>query len=206
MAAGSWPQKAISAESVGRGKLLVASRRLGDPNFAQTVILLLEHSSQGAMGLVVNRPTRERLSALFPRVEGLQERAEALFLGGPVRRSQVLMLVRSNRQLEEAERVAENLYVSASRPLLERILAGSSDTRFRVFSGYAGWAAGQLEREVFLGDWLTLPYDEDIVFAAHPSSIWPKLIERGPLILAFQILGIDNPPYSCSSPWSPLSL
>ena len=176
-----------SDSRLAQGKLLVASRRLGDPNFVESVVLLIEYGAKGALGLVLNRPSQQGLSALVPQGKELEEQVGQVFWGGPVARRQLLMLLRSDRRFEadRTKQVAQGLYVSASRDLLERLLAkGDLAPKIRVYAGSAGWGAGQLEGELFRGDWLVLPYEEEIVFSDRPGSVWKRLIDRGALILA----------------------
>ena len=163
----------------------MASRQLGDPNFAQTVVLVIEHGPEGAMGLVLNRPVQQKLAALLPQLKSLRRSAETLFWGGPVARRQLLMLLSADQAFEETRPVVADLYLSGSRALLERILTRRSRaSQVRVYTGYAGWGAGQLERELLQGDWIVAPYEGAAVFSPEPSSVWRKLVDQGALILA----------------------
>jgi putative transcriptional regulator len=92
----------------------------------------------------------------------------------------MVLLIRSSSTLEEAQQVMADVYVSSSRKLFER-LVDKADTgeRFRVYAGYAGWAPGQLDREVARGDWHVLPADAETVFDKAPADIWPELIRKG---------------------------
>ena len=82
-------------EELAKGKFLVASRRLGDPNFSETVVLLIEYGPEGAVGLVINRPSNVKLSTVFPDVKELKQRKDTIYVGGPVAVNQMLMLIRS---------------------------------------------------------------------------------------------------------------
>lgn len=164
------------ASALAKGKFLVASRNIMDPFFSESVVLLINYGQNGAMGLIINRPTEMKLSVLFPEVQGLDE-AEPLFFGGPVDRQRMILLVRSGSGPEDALRIFDGIYISASRTVLER-MAGSpaSGESFRVYSGYAGWAPGQLEAEIARGDWHVLQADAETVFKKDPSGVWPDLI------------------------------
>jgi putative transcriptional regulator len=172
--------------SLAKGKLLVAGKDLRDPNFSETVILLLEYNEQGAMGVVVNRATHIKLSELLPRVEGLEQRGDTIYAGGPVERSEILMLVRSAEEPEHSRAVFAGVYLSASAELLKRLAAQSprDDAPFRVYSGYAGWAPGQLDAEVGQGAWHIFPATAAVVFSPRPEDLWREFIGRTTLRLA----------------------
>lgn len=173
------------AGSLARGKLLVASGELRDPNFAETVVLLIEHGEEGAMGVVINRATRVKLSELLPKIKGLTERADTIYEGGPVERSEILMLLRSAQEPEDSRVVFGDVYLSASAALLKRLAAEPprENAPFRVYSGYAGWAPEQLEAEVEAGAWHIFPATAETVFAS-PEELWRELNDRTTLRLA----------------------
>lgn len=159
------------------GKLLVASRGLLEPNFDRTVVLLVNHSDEGAMGIIINRPTEVRLGELVSDLEGVEEREETVWVGGPVAHWQMVLLIRSKKVPEGAENVFENVHFSASRVVLDQLLA--KDTEFRVYAGYAGWTAGQLEHEIARGGWHVLPGEPELIFDPAPLELWRELIVRG---------------------------
>lgn len=165
---------------LAKGKFLVAGKNLLDPNFAETVVLLIEYTADGAMGVVINRPTAVLLSELFPDITALQQRSDRVHLGGPVARMQMLLLVQSPHRPDGAQQVFGDVYVSGSRTLLQQ-LAGKATAgeRFRAYVGYAGWAPGQLDQEVSRGDWYILPATAEVIFDTAPEAVWPELIRRG---------------------------
>lgn len=171
------PARFQSEAELSKGKFLVASRHLRDPNFSQTVILLIDYDWHGAMGLVINRPTEVRLSTVLPEIEELQQRTDTVYRGGPVARGQMLLLIQSGSQPEGSRHVFEDIYLSSSRTVLQGMFADAGK-RFRVYAGYAGWAPGQLDQEVSRGDWHVLQADADTVFDKASSEIWPELIRR----------------------------
>jgi putative transcriptional regulator len=167
------------AQGVTRGSMLVATRQLLDPNFAESVILMLESGPEGAVGVVVNRPTKLELRTVLPEVKGLSQRPDTVFLGGPVETFQLLLLVRSPSPPEQSVRVFRDVFVTASLDALSRAAKEPpGDLRFRLFAGYAGWAAGQLEAEIARGDWTVAPGDVEQVFAPAPERVWKALVER----------------------------
>jgi putative transcriptional regulator len=159
------------------GRFLVASRELIDLNFSQSVVLLIEYGPKGAMGLIINRPTEVRLSEALPDMEDLAHLKQNLFFGGPVAQNQILMLLRSDREIEGTHLVFEDVYASTSRAVLEEMVnhAGADDS-FRVYAGYAGWAPGQLDQEFSRGDWHVLRADRESIFEKEAAQIWPELI------------------------------
>ena len=164
---------------LSKGKFLVASKQLRDPQFFETVVLLLEYDSKGAMGLVINRPTTVELSKVLPEIKGLQKRSDTIYLGGPVAKNQLMLLIRTSSPPEGSRLVFKDIYLSSSQTIIEKMI-DNPDTpeRFRVYAGYAGWAPGQLDHEVSRGGWHILQADEESVFDKTPSEIWPELIRR----------------------------
>jgi putative transcriptional regulator len=174
------------AKELAAGKLLVARRSLQDPNFAETVILLVEHSEdEGTVGLILNRQTKIPLSRLSKEIEGAKGRTEPLYLGGPVQTEGVMALVRSRAKLEEAKHVLADIYMISSKATLEKtISANSASNSLRLYLGYAGWDAGQLEWELGMDSWDVLPATAAVVFDAHPETLWSRMVEQGELQMA----------------------
>ena len=164
-------------EEPGAGSFLVASRSLIDPNFDQTVILLLEYNEKGAMGLIINRPTEVRLGEMVSDLEGVEDRPETVWVGGPVAHWQMIVLIRSAATLADTEKVLEDVLFTGSREVLEDVL--QNDTEFRAYAGYAGWGAGQLDNEIDRGSWHVLPGDPELVFDPTPHELWRELLSRG---------------------------
>lgn len=162
---------------LSKGKFLVASRDIGDPRFMQTVILLIEYGEKGAMGLVINRPTGMPISEVFPELKAVRGKGGPLYIGGPVGVEQVRLLVRSKAEPEESSRVFDGVYISSSSAVLKRMAhKPKKGEGFRVFAGYSGWSAGQLEREMQMGSWHVMSADASVIFDKDPAEIWPDLI------------------------------
>lgn len=181
------PRRPVAVRPPGRGEkahpakgqLLVASRQLADPNFAESVVLLTAYDDQHALGVVINRPSRVPLAAALPQVEALRHRADRLHVGGPVGRDRMLVLIRSAAPPAAAQPVFDDVYVSGNIDTLRAALGrrGRAE-RVRAFAGYAGWAPGQLDAEIARGDWYVTPADAAMVFDTAPLEIWPTLIKR----------------------------
>jgi putative transcriptional regulator len=166
-------------EDLAAGKFLVAPRDAPDRHFAETVILLIDYSPDGAAGLIVNRETKVPLSRALEKISGAKERSDFAYSGGPVEGSAVLALLRSRTKPQDARRVFGDVHLISSRALLDKTLAaGTSPDEVRVYLGYAGWGPGQLQREVEHGGWHILRGDADIVFDPEPGSVWRRLVRR----------------------------
>ncbi len=162
------------------GVLLVASDTLLDPNFAETVVLLLRYGDAGAQGLVVNRPSRVALGA----TEGGREIPEAaalpLYYGGPVEPGTVSFLLRSAAPIESGQAVLADVQVAGSAASIAELLRQPGGAgRVRAYAGYAGWGARQLDAEVARGDWLVLRAAAPQVFDGEPASLWQRLFSAG---------------------------
>lgn len=170
---------AASASELATGKLLVANRLLRNSSFAETVILLLEYSENGAMGVVINRPTTVSLATVLSKVQGLKKRKDFVYLGGPVGRELILLLARSKKEPEDSKKILSDVYLVSSQTSLQQ-LVGQSDAalRLRAYAGYAGWAPGQLDAEVAHGDWYIQSTDATAVFDTPADQLWPELIRR----------------------------
>lgn len=169
------PQKKLSV-----GRFLVATRRIQGSFFYETVILLTRYDVHGAAGLVINRPTDVKLSAIFPEIEGVQERKDTVFIGGPIAGNQMLMLIRSATKHEKSHHLFKDIYISSSLELLQQMIRETSEgVVFRAYVGYAGWGAGQLDREISRGSWYVFHADAKTIFDKAPSKIWPELFHMG---------------------------
>lgn len=164
---------------VTKGVLLVASPSLNDPNFHHTVLLLVKHGPEGALGLVLNRSTNVLLSQALPNLTGLSGTDHRLSVGGPVEPTRLLLLFRLEEPSTETRPVIDGLYVGGTPALLERVLTEAKPTeRFRAFAGYAGWAPGQLEFELHQGSWGVLPLEGVDIFGKNQASLWQDSVAR----------------------------
>jgi putative transcriptional regulator len=158
-------------------RFLVAARNLPDPNFSNTVVLLLHYDAGGAMGVIVNRPTRVTVQDVLPDVDALRGYDGPVYFGGPVLLERMLFLLRSTDPPADATLVADDVYVSASRTALESLYRQSVDAaQLRIYAGHAGWSPGQLEREIADGGWHLVPARMDEVFASDPRRVWERLV------------------------------
>ncbi|HSX21569.1 MAG TPA: YqgE/AlgH family protein [Gaiellaceae bacterium] len=158
-----------------QGQLLIASPGLLDPNFHRTVVLITEHNDEGAAGLVLNRPSPAPVSEIVPQLETLVEDGEQLWLGGPVQPNAVLVL----GEFLDPDDAAVPLFGALGFPALDdpdEVVPVT--TRRRVFAGYAGWGAGQLEDELAREDWIVEPAEADDAFTELPEALWADVLRR----------------------------
>ena len=162
-------------QDVSVGKLLIAKPELSDPNFASSVVLIVRYDDEkGAVGLILNRRTNVPLSKVLPDVKGAKD--DPVFQGGPVETSSAQALIRSNEKPEDASRVLSDVYASGSKDVIEKMVSsGANSSQFRLYAGYAGWAPGQLEREIEVGGWSVLRANTKIVFDENPDTLWQRL-------------------------------
>jgi putative transcriptional regulator len=160
-----------------KGIFLIAAPSLRDPNFRQTVVLLCEHGQEGALGVVVNRPTAMTISEALPQVPIIEGAGHVLYAGGPVQTNQVMLLYRGDKFPENAHPVFDGVCLGGDMSLVERILTGTSTKEsFRAYLGYSGWGPGQLEYELKTGSWILFPADPKFVFEKDPLLVWSDLL------------------------------
>lgn len=161
-----------------KGVMLIAMPTLLDPNFRQTVVLICEQGAQGAMGLVLNRPTTVPLSTIYPDAAKLYGREDPVYAGGPVQTNAMMMLYQGE-PIPTVHSVLEDVHLTGDLHLLQTLgRPVGHDLRIRFYLGYAGWASGQLEMEIRAGAWRLLPCDSKIVFDEDPLRIWPRLMQN----------------------------
>ena len=167
-----------SLPPLGKGVFLVASPNLADPNFRQTVVLICEYGPEGALGVIVNRPTEFLLSEALPKLSVLKGTSYVIFLGGPVQPNGILMLFRVGEKPVDTRHVLDGVYLGGNLDTLERVITQPKPTEtFRAYAGYAGWAPGQLEFEMALGSWATLQADPGSIFDKDPISLWSDMLK-----------------------------
>lgn len=163
------------------GRLLVAREDLRDPNFHQSVVYMLEHDSRGAMGLVINRPIGSAAVAELLKqmgVEGESSDAEIpIHFGGPVEPSRGFLLHSDDAMLEGSQGLPGGFAVTGDPEMLRRIARGEGPRNYSFLLGYAGWAPGQLEREIARGTWWDIEADPALVFEADSAAIWQRAID-----------------------------
>ncbi|TWT31183.1 hypothetical protein KOR34_45590 [Posidoniimonas corsicana] len=156
------------------GHLLTAARDLQDPNFLRTVVLLLEHGEQGALGVVLNRPGDSSVSEVWDHIDAEPCDCDQLMnVGGPVQGP--LIALHTSPDLGE-KRVLPGLFMSLQRESIDQLVR-QDEHEFRLYSGNSGWGGGQLEGELQMGGWLTTPARKEDVFA-DSDELWRSVTNR----------------------------
>jgi putative transcriptional regulator len=176
----------MSKEGSLTNHLLVAMPGLDDPNFAQTVTLICEHGSRGALGIVLNKPLTMRLSEVLAQMK-LPPEAPAVgeqivLRGGPVHQDRGFVLHRPGGSWESTHRISDHIQVTTSRDVLAAMAKGAGPDNAFIALGYAQWEEGQLERELRENAWLTLPVSDAVLFDLPYEDRWSA---------AWRSLGVD---------------
>lgn len=178
------PVQSTKPKDLAAGKLLVASRNIGDPNFMKTVVLLVRYDGDGVVGLILNRRTRVPMSKVLA-LDVAKDRTDPIYLGGPVEPAAVFALLRSTAKIEGAEPVLEDVYQVHTKAMLEKAVSTRPDSKgLRVYVGYAGWSNTQLRMELEFGSWFIFPGDAKTIFDPDPDSLWSRMIGKTELELA----------------------
>ncbi len=172
------------------GQLLVATPALHDPNFARTVVLMVEHSPDGAVGIVLNRPTDADLLDHLPAWFSAAATPQVVFVGGPVGDGGGVGLARGS-EVPALEGWPEILGMRAVD--LEVEPSVDDDLEARVFVGYSGWGAGQLEAELATGSWFVVPAQAEDAFTADPHGLWQEVLVRAGGRLAWYTTYPEDP-------------
>jgi putative transcriptional regulator len=160
-----------------RGQLLIAGPPLLDPNFWRTVVLVVEHSEEGALGLVLNRPSETTVGEAVEELGELVGEDERLFIGGPVQPSAVIVLAEFEDPSDAALMAFDDVGVlgtASDGP--EHLSVGVREAR--AFVGHAGWGAGQLDAELERDDWILEPATLQDVFSTQPLELWSSVLTR----------------------------
>lgn len=163
---------------------LIAMPNMADPNFSGSLTYICDHSEQGALGVVVNRPTDLQLSALFDQIGlSLPENMEqTVYFGGPVQTERGFVLHTPKGPYNSTLAVNNKVNLTTSKDVLEAVSQGEGPAKFMVSLGYAGWSAGQLESELAQNAWLSVAAQPEVIFDLPPEERLPA---------AMRLLGID---------------
>jgi putative transcriptional regulator len=166
----------VSESGYLTNQLLIAMPAMGDPNFAQTVALICDHSSEGALGLILNKPLPMRMSEIFEQLEieiaSGPLRQRQVLRGGPMQTDRGFVVHRAGGQWDSTLKVSESLHVTTSRDILAAMARGEGPDDAVVALGYAGWGGGQLEDEIRGNAWLSAPVDLGLIFELPFESRW----------------------------------
>jgi putative transcriptional regulator len=158
------------------GQLLLASPTLRDPNFARTVVLIGVHSEEGAMGIVLNRPSALTVGEAVPQLEATLDEQEPVYIGGPVQPNSIVLLAEFLDPSPAGLLVLGRIGFPAPDTDIEELTRATA--RGRVFAGYAGWSEGQLDAELDQGDWIVQAAQPQDVFCEEPEDLWREVLTR----------------------------
>ncbi|MGO4258427.1 YqgE/AlgH family protein [Marmoricola sp. RAF53] len=170
------------------GRLLVASPTLADPNFARTIVLLLDAGDDGALGVVLNRPTSLEVAEVLAGWDSVVDGPGVLFQGGPVETDSALGVASvAGTDSEDGEPLGwRRVFGSTGLVDLDAPieLMAEAVSALRIFAGYAGWSAGQLEDEIAEGAWYVVAAEPEDPFRVDPSDLWAEVLRRQGGVLA----------------------
>jgi len=158
-----------------RGQLLIAGPALLDPNFWRTVVLVVEHTEAGALGVVLNRPSETSVLDAVDRLDEFVDPAEPVYVGGPVQPSSVIVVAEFDDPSQAAIVAFDDVGVLGTGPSTER---ASGVRRARAFVGHAGWGPGQLDGELERGDWIVETARREDAFATDAKELWRAVLTR----------------------------
>ena len=158
-----------------KGHLLIAGPALIDPNFRRTVVLVGEHSEEGALGVILNRPSEATVHEAVPELSMLADGVEQIHVGGPVQPSAIVVLADFAEPDRAGSLVLDTVGFLPSEVDPEEL---GKLRRARIFAGYAGWGPGQLDGELEEGSWIVEPALVDDVFTVEPDELWSAVLLR----------------------------
>jgi putative transcriptional regulator len=181
---------ALGAPSIGlaqvkHNSVLVAKPSLLDPNFGESVVVVAEAPNGAAVGVIINRPTTKSLAQILPDNDVLAKFKDPVFFGGPVERTGLFAIFRAEEPPGDALRISGDLWLALSPATVEQLMK-NPPKRLRFFSGFAGWAPGQLANELRRGDWWVLDVDPNVAFRPDPSNLWDELARRARAVTALR--------------------
>ena len=168
------PAAPAVAQSPAKGRLLVATADMADPNYRQTVVLLLHHDSNGTIGVAINRPTWLSVDDVRPEAEPAAYDGD-VFRGGPLAPTQMIFLVRDPPAgVFDGQPILDRIYASGNLEQLRALTGALGHTAVRVYAGHSEWAAGQLDEEIRNGHWSVVDGTTERVFETAPEDMWPR--------------------------------
>jgi len=175
------------------GSLLIAGPSLGDPNFDRTIVFILEHGPQGALGVILNRPSGIRLGESFPAWSDLAGPPAVVFSGGPVESSVAIGLARSTTAVDGIGWLSVGGEIGTVDLSMEPSAISPTLVTMRMYVGYSGWGADQLDQEVAMGAWFVVHPTVDDLFAQFPDQLWGSIMNREETRLA---MAAQNPSWN----------
>jgi putative transcriptional regulator len=164
------------------GQLLIATPTMADPRFSQSVILMVRHDTDGALGIIINRPLAERPLATVLKAVGVDDPGVSgtiqIFIGGPVQPEVGFVVHSRDYRRPETLDIDDHVAMTSNREILRDIATKHGPKQSLVAFGYAGWSAGQLESELERRAWFTAPDDPTLIFEADRDKVWDEAVKR----------------------------
>ncbi|MCG8023528.1 MAG: YqgE/AlgH family protein [Candidatus Thiodiazotropha endolucinida] len=161
------------------GMFLVARRSLSGTYFQHSVVYLVKHGGKGTLGLIVNRPSQLLMSEVVENIDNSTGHNYPVYLGGPVKRRHMFMLVRNPPDLPHIEHILDNVHVSVARDILEHLIKiGKPSSELRLYIGHSGWTSGQLDSELADKRWHLIKANTETIFNRDNDSLWERLINK----------------------------
>ena len=162
-----------------KNHILISMPHLQDPYFGQSIVLIFEHSNDGALGLIINKPfEKPELRVLFQKLPQNQDEIikiiPKVYFGGPVLIERGIVVHSSSYTSEDSIKISDEFSITSSRKILQDIADSNGPEQYKLMLGHAGWEAGQLEREIENGDWLMQSTSYNFVFNTEESKMWEK--------------------------------
>lgn len=182
----------MSENPPAKGKILISEPFLNDPNFKRTTILLSEHTEEGSVGFVLNKPTEYMLSQVIEDFPGFDA---AVYYGGPVQLNTLQFIYRGENIIEGSLEILPGLYWGGSFEILRTLIDGKqvNPEDFRFFLGYSGWGEEQLEDEMEMNSWIVTETSIDNIFSDEPDKLWREILKGMGKKFAILASFPDNP-------------
>ncbi len=190
-------------DAVAQGLLLVANPSMADPNFREAVVVVTQDESGAALGVIINRPTRQSLASLLPGNEKLKPFTEPMYFGGPVEEGGIFALYQVGGPGQGTEKLGQVFALLpginlALHPEAVESLMNRPPAKIRFYNGYSGWEPGQLRAEIERGAWYVMDPDAAILFRSDMRTLWSELLRRVRAVTAFTPL--PAPPRQVTHP------
>jgi putative transcriptional regulator len=173
---------AAQAQSASKSQFLIARPGMPDPNFRESVVLVIQAQGGEATGVILNRPTDHSLAELLPG-QRFEAFTDPIFFGGPVARQGLFALFEADKYSGPAVPMLPGIYLAVLPDSVDALLS-KPPAKIRFFSGYSGWAPGQLQGELDRGDWLVVDADAKTVFLKDTSRLWQDMVRRARAVRA----------------------
>ncbi|MBJ7449162.1 MAG: YqgE/AlgH family protein [Parachlamydiales bacterium] len=163
---------------IAKGTFLIATPDIDAGIFFRAVVLVCEHNANGSFGIIINKKVDLELPEELLDLEHFPDHTLSILAGGPVQTNQLMLIHTSNNLGQNAIKICDGVYLGGDLTFLQQSLASQNSPELRLCFGYAGWGAGQLEREFLDGGWFICPAEKDVLFRTPPEKLWQTLLRK----------------------------